>query len=387
LRKDWDIVLLDQRGTGSSRPSLDCPELDALAFERIERDLEDPEFASSEDAAEATCRNRLVSQGIDVAAYTTKASAADVEDVRKVLGYRQWNLVGMSYGTRVALAVMRDFPGSVRSAVLDSPLPPNMTSLDRAIPDMAGAFDALFDACEASEDCNSAYPNLRNRWIRLIREREADPIIEDVRTSVSGGRVDVYLDGQLIGLVPFWFLFNEEAIGALPATIDEMTRGRLNFIGEVIVNIQAQQRAISDGVFSAVVCREEVPFIDRRALRTTVADPPPEVAPGYPFESEIRACAQWNVPTASAREREPVRSAIPTLVLSGGFDPVTPPANGEVVARTLETSHVYVFPWLGHAVLHASSACVGQIVEPFLAEPQSEPDASCLPAPGLPHWR
>lgn len=388
LREDRDVVLLDQRGTGLSRPSLDCPELDRLAFERLGRRSEDMKFIAAESLAVSRCRTRLVSQGIDLSAYSTAAIAADVERLRNALGYDKWNLVAVSYGTRVALAVIRNSPESVRSTVLDSPLPgEHGLAPEETFPNMARAFDALFDGCEADAACAEAYPDLRDRWIDLLREREAHPVVEEIRAPQGAESVDVYLDGELIGLVPYWFMFNEEAISVLPAVIDEMDRGHYEFVAETIVGIVAEELDGSDGMHFSVFCRDELAFTSARKVREGRSDRSPELPPGFPFESEFRACDRWDVPEAPANERGIVRSDVPALVLSGHLDPATPPAYGRDVSRTLASSYFYEFPPLGHGVLYSRLSCPQRIVQSFIDDPDSRPDATCLAEFGSPSWQ
>ncbi len=118
-----DLILYDQRGTGYSTPRLDCPEREALTPALLDGSLSRDEANQAIVDAFRRCHDRLASEGIDLEAYTSAASAADLDDLRRSLGYPQLDLYAVSYGTRLALTVMRDHPEAVRSAVLELGLP------------------------------------------------------------------------------------------------------------------------------------------------------------------------------------------------------------------------------------------------------------------------
>ncbi len=167
LLDDRDLVLFDQRGTGWSIPLLDCPaEID---------ELDGAEYA----AALAACRDELLAEGIDLALFDSRQSAADVEALRQALGYEQWNLYGISYGTRLALTVMRDYPEGVRSAVLDSVYPPQVYTLEELASDELAGLESMFDGCAADRACQAAYPYLEWDFYDVIDALDAEPMVVD----------------------------------------------------------------------------------------------------------------------------------------------------------------------------------------------------------------
>jgi fermentation-respiration switch protein FrsA (DUF1100 family) len=78
-----------------------------------------------------------------------------------------------------------------------------------------------------------------------------------------------------------------------------------------------------------------------------------------------------------AVQKEPVRSTIPTLILQGEYDPVTPPANGMMAAQTLSKSYFFLFPGVGHTVSSPYN-CPKDVMKAFLENPTEKPDASCI---------
>jgi pimeloyl-ACP methyl ester carboxylesterase len=154
LLSNRDLILLDQRGAGYSQPSLRCLDNETLQ----------------------ACHARLVKSGINLNAFTTLENAADVHDLIRALGYRQVNLEGVSYGTRLALTVMRLYPADLRSVVLNSVAPPQV-NLFTSVPQAAGrAFDVLFQGCAADRSCNATYPHLQAVFYQLVADLNTTPV-------------------------------------------------------------------------------------------------------------------------------------------------------------------------------------------------------------------
>lgn len=164
LRARRDLVLVDQRGTGYSTPSLNCPEYD------------DTETYPTDAGWLRACHARLSAAGIDLGAYNTVENAADIADVAAALGHARIDLLGISYGSRLALEVMQNHPALVRSAVLDSVYPPEAEMFLEDPVILARAFDRLFDACDADPTCQDAYPRLRQHYEATLRRLQNDPV-------------------------------------------------------------------------------------------------------------------------------------------------------------------------------------------------------------------
>ena len=191
-----DLVMFDQRGVGYSQPALNCPELGELALRTL--GIHRTREQETEDQVEAAfaCRDRLVASGIDLAAYNTAASAADVNDLRIALGYGQFDVWGISYGTRLALAVERDFPGAVHSLVLDSALPPSVNQVTDRAANAERAFRTLFDGCAADRACAAAYPDLETVFYDLVAEFNDTPASFFAQDPRTGTVYNVVLTGD-----------------------------------------------------------------------------------------------------------------------------------------------------------------------------------------------
>jgi len=304
-----------------------------------------------------------------------------VNALRRALGYDAWNLIGISYGTRLALTVMRDYPQGIRSVILDSTYP-----LQVSLPLEAGinadrAFGVFFDACANDPECSEAFPDLETRFFSLVDALDADPVMVTLLDVFTLDEYDALIKGDtLIGLL-FQSLYSSELIPILPGLIDDVESGDYQSMELLLSNFFANLEFVSAGQTYSVQCREEVPFTDPAELEVA-GDFDPYikrfVEAGVntgPFALEI--CNLWNIDAADPIENEPVESNIPALVLTGEFDPITPPAWGRLAAATLGNATVFEFPGLGHGT-SVSDRCALSIALAFLDEPSVTPDGSCI---------
>lgn len=160
-----DVIVLDQHGTGFSQPSLNCPELEEPLYAHYAQDISMVEQDQRFIQALKTCRDRLVQEGVDLDAYTSTDNAADVDDLRRALGYSEWNIYGISYGSLLALTVMRDFPEGLRSVILDAVHPPQVDLYASWVVNMERALNLLFERCAADVECSQVYPDLEQVFL------------------------------------------------------------------------------------------------------------------------------------------------------------------------------------------------------------------------------
>jgi pimeloyl-ACP methyl ester carboxylesterase len=372
-----DLVLFDQRGAGRSEPQLDCPEL-IVATVTIYRGR--PDVAATNQIwqkASAACRDRLLGEGVDLGAYDSAASAADLEDLRHALGYPPWNLWSTSYGTRVALVAMRDHPQGLRSAILDSVFPPEAegfvdigASADRVLAKIA-------TECAADTACNGAYPQVAASLDKLVARLDATPI--PVAVDGDDGRRDFFLlDGDRLLEVLIDAFYDWDAIAGLPRLIHEAANGnddRLKSAASTYFS-GLLDHTISDGLGLSVTCREEYPF-EQGAPVAAAIRAHPRFAHLIQTDSTLAACPIWGVGRSPVIESQPVTSDVPALLLAGDYDVVTPPYWAEAAVRHLAHGHLVKFPGIGHGIL-ASDTCADAVVAAFLKAPRDEPKPSCL---------
>ena len=204
-----DVIMLDQRGTGQSQPALTCPELDAtgwhpvIQYRTLDRKTSMSDVQAKQVKAEQQCSDLLLHQGVDPAAYTVSADAEDVRDLRQVLGYKTWNIFAVSYGTRVAQAVMRIDPAGLRSVVLDSVLPEQSTGPFDIMDSTQQALDAVFQECTQDPSCVVPYPHPKAVFLQLINHLNTHPIAipmmdSSARTASTGKNYPVPANGETL---------------------------------------------------------------------------------------------------------------------------------------------------------------------------------------------
>ena len=368
VRKDRDLVLIDQRGTGRSSP-LSCAAF--VGDESFDRALDiDPVPRA------AACAKELAARGVDLAQYTTAAWVEDVDAVRTALGYAKINLWGGSYGTRVALEYMRRHPTSVRSAVLDGAAPPSMiVSLD-VWPSRDAALNAILDICARVPACRHAHPDLAARLASIrdgLGPMGRDVNIADPRTGEMQ-TLHLTFDHVIAALQPLTYA--PELSALLPEVLSSATSGDY---GPLIASAQLVTGNLMEQVNAAlhysVTCAEDVPRITADARRTLEGLSSKAVA-----LRALAVCDVWPPGRAPADATLPVTSDIPVLILSGGLDPVTPPAGGERVAKTLPRSRHIIAKGYGHIV--SPHACAPRLIAAFI----DDPTFASLPAACVAHF-
>jgi pimeloyl-ACP methyl ester carboxylesterase len=354
LRNRRDLVLVDQRGTGSSLP-LRCDGDEGPARDRSLADELDPGRRVAELAA---CRERLAARVGDLRAFTTPLAAADLEAVRQALGVPAWNVVGASYGTRLALELMRQAPGSVRRAVLDGVVPPDMSLPQVAAEDQQAALDAVWAGCEAEPACRRRHPDLAARWQALLATLPRTVTVEHPRT---GRSETVRMTREaLVGLVrPA--LYMPVLASGLPAAVTAASQGRWGpLFGLASAASGARGSAIASGQHFSVICSE-----DLGPASTPAASPRLD---GSLDRWYTEVCADWPRADLPPGFRQVPPASAPVLLLSGGLDPVTPPRHADRMAQALGAqARSVVVPHAGHGTL--GIACLRDVVFRFVDAP------------------
>jgi pimeloyl-ACP methyl ester carboxylesterase len=378
LNRDRDVILFDQRGVGLSEPALTCPEMTDFSYDLLDVVLPVEEYVGRYRDAVIACGDRLRAEGINLAAYTSAASAADVEDLRRALGYEQLNLLGISYGTRLALTLLRDHPAGVRSAIIDSVVPLQGSGFDAA-QTAARAFEELFTACETSPVCAARYPDLRAVFDQLVTDLNTEP----ARITVASprGMQAALLDGDtFIGLL-FIGLYADVLIPEIPTAIYAAQEGDYGFLETLYLLQLFQLDEIAWGMYMSVNCSEEYPFDTPASIESRLAQAPESIQRfarrALIDPAQLAICTAWGTRPPAPEENAPVVSDVPTLVLAGQFDPITPPTNAQAAAQSLSRSFYLEFPGLAHGVT-PNGACTLSIVRAFLADPLTLPDTACI---------
>lgn len=379
-----DLVLFDQRGTGHSLPSLACPEVVRAKYELWAQRLDPEAETAAANRARQECRDRLVRAGVNLSAYTSAQNAADVNAIRLALGYETVMLYGASYGARLALTVMRDFPEILRGVVLDSAVPPQADLYAELPASAQRAFDTLFAGCAADPGCDAAYPNLDRVFTETVARLDAEPPTVQLRRTRTGETYNLVLTGARFTRALFQALYSTAAIPLLPRAIAAARAGDYEPFVAAVRDLLLYD-GVSWGMYYSVQCAEEVPFTTRATVAAAARTVRPEIVRALGGEGIFTTCTVWDVRQAPAIENAPVQSSLPTLVLAGQYDPVTPPAWGHLVASTLPNSTFIEFPGVGHGAAFGGP-CPFVIFAAFLADPSARPNSGCLAQMSGPRW-
>lgn len=353
-----DLILVDQRGTGHSQPTLDCPEFQTA-----------PEGENPDEL----CYDRLVDEGIDLSGYNTRENAADIAALREALEIPEWNILGISYGTRLALEVMRNHPQGIRAVILDSVFPPNADTPVDEVYSLTDALTELYADCARDEYCQEWYPDLENVFldaVQRLNEDETAPIFgDDLVFALSSA----FSDTSLIPLIPY--VIYEVANGnydALDEIAPESGSARL------LLQFQEPDFSDSEGMYNAVICYDEYAEGDYERVEAAVVGNIPVELEGAMLQTTFdltNLCAYWN--PQEIVDNSAVSSSIPSLILAGQYDVATPPRWAALTAETLSNSYLFEFPGAGHSLL-SSDECAIFITNDFLDNPDQAPDGQCI---------
>ena len=257
--------------------------------------------------------------------------------------------------------------------------PPPQVNLFTSIPQAAErAFVALFQRCAADSDCNATYPHLQAVFYQLVADLNTAPIAFQATPPLSGVPVTVHFTGNDLVLWVRQALYLTDLIPQLPAVLFQIRQHDYTQLATIYGDLIDTTSSI--GLSYSVICGEDAAYTTQHALQTSVQGLPPPIQPALLdfLLSRYSACQLWGVKPVPAVQKEPVRSSIPTLILQGEYDPVTPPANAVLAAQTLGRSYFFLFPGVGHGVSSHISTCPEDIMNAFWENPAEKPDASCI---------
>jgi len=357
MRATRDIVFLDQRGTGLSG--------------KLRCDGEQIDDANSDDALHEAVAKCVAGLKQPLAAFSTANAAADIEQVRLALGYGKVNVFGGSYGTRLGQQYARSFPGSVRTLILDGVAAP-----DQVIPagaqDAQQALDGIFKRCADDKACVQAYPNLQKEFETLLARVNAGAVKLDFAHPRTMKRMQLPLTNLRFVSVVHTTLYSPQNSNRLPYIIHNAYQGNWGpFLARAyIASDLTPESSLSMPLYLAVVCAEDMPRLTDEAL---AADERGSFLRGHTGRiADI--CPMLKVPAAPAQAVTPI--AVPTLLLSGDQDPVTPPRRAESAAKAMTRARMIVVPNAGHGV--SRLGCMPRLMREFLDKPEQAPDQSCL---------
>ncbi|KZN30911.1 hypothetical protein N480_02865 [Pseudoalteromonas luteoviolacea S2607] len=364
-RENRDIILVDQRGTGKSN-LLQC-DTDNLKEQFAFDDQAVSLFKLAKEETQA-CISKL---STDLSNYTTVAAASDFEAVRIALGYETLHLYGASYGTRIAQEYMRQFPNSVATAVLDGvvPMQQSLVAIGEAIDD---SLAALFQRCAKDTTCKAQYPDLESKYNTLTSKLVEKPIQVSVRHPRTFELIDLVItESKLRGAIRM-ALYSHTTRALIPLVIDAAHRGNYDPLVGLLGN-ENTVGAIAMGMHSAITCGEDWPNItdeNRTKYKASYFG-------RLMIDALDASCPLWKVKPVNPDFYKPLNTNIPTMLLSGGLDPATPPSWAELTMVDMHNAKHLIAPTATHGV--AAQTCANKLIGEFIDTRSFENlDTTCL---------
>lgn len=369
-----DLIVFDQRGAGESTPSLECPEREKAFIDALASTGSFDDEQRAVGASLRTCHDRLIDEGRDLDQYNSLTNAADLADLRVALGIDEWNLWGVSYGTRLALTEMRSYPEGVRSVVIDSVYPPSSASVTEAVDGGIRAFEALANGCATDPVCHQKYPDVTADLETAAVALDAAPYSFSYTDPVTKKVTTLNLTGDDAAGGFFNALYDTDLIPQLPNWIHDLAAGGRSLIPLIAQDGIPFVNDITEGAYMSYECADNGARLSDDEVEKLRADPG---RAGLLLLAGFNIfCDTWPVEHLPAEYGDVVESDIPTLVVAGEYDPITPPAGSRAVAEALADSVFIQVPRGGHGPA-LTNGCTSEIYTEFFSVGTAV-DTSCL---------
>ncbi|MCO5227908.1 MAG: alpha/beta hydrolase [Thermomicrobiales bacterium] len=366
-----DVILFDQRGMGLSTPSLACP---------FEADGDGaPGFAIFQ------CGSQLKAAGIDPAAFSTAASAADINSIRVAFGHDQVDVYGISYGSRLALTAIRDYPAAIRSTIISSPLPlENNVFVDQEL-GFDHALKLVWEACAADPQCAADNPDPEAAMMRSLARLQKEPASITTIDPATGNELTLPIDHFQFMQVLYLGVFVGPMIPMLPYLVTATAQGDDSLL-EMFMPVLLMPGGMTMGALFGILCMDEAAFTTSQETTAAInaAQTAAPIADGTWIslgDQIFIVCRPWGFPASDPIDNEPVVSDKPLLIFTGTFDPITPASNGPIVAANFPNSQLVEFTNQGHDPASFVPECSGPMMTAFLDDPFAPVDGSCADQP------
>jgi pimeloyl-ACP methyl ester carboxylesterase len=358
LNRQHDVILFDYRGMGYSDPALTCPEsVDPAATDWV-----------------TTCRQRLAEQGVDVTFYTTRDNATDADDIIRALGYESYNIWGGSYGSSVAMTLLRDHPERIRAAIVTALQPPQ-GDLESGIPVyFQRSLSAISDLCQADSACASAFPFDLVEALAVVVERlNANPlpvVVHGVEQLITGNDVANGV-GQLMK--------DHANIPIIPGFIATLYAEQYGIIETYANNLTPRPDPLNPiGAYLSMRCTDSILVVSEVTYDAALQTIHPAFREGFKQRHEFSAgqCLDWGARIPTAADAAPAITDTPVLIISGALDPFSSQEWLDSTLATLPNGRGFMLPYHLHYV--TQHPCALQLLVNFIDDPQADLDASCM---------
>jgi len=367
------LILFDQRGVQHSKPTL-CPELGDAIFTASVRGLSPDAETADLVLAHKRCHDRLVADGVDLTKYNTDTTVADMEALRSALGFERWKVYGISYGTAVGLAYLRDHADRVEALVLDSVYALDAPPASDVVVNMMSALAKLSAVCTANAACRARFGDVEAQFQTALTGLIREPLTVPSLDATADWTETVKISPAAFLTVVHQLLYDRDAYPLIPYVIDRVAARDGEVFALLVDQFRERANGITHGQYAAVECYERFLFDSRDAFEQASAQWPLVRDHMTLLVRHFDICGNWSA-KARAPMRMPGATAVPTLVLGASWDPITPAATSKRVAEELG-AHYVELPFHGHGV-RSDRACGAPMIRAFLDQPGKTPDAAC----------
>ncbi|KAA1243811.1 alpha/beta fold hydrolase [Aquimarina sp. RZ0] len=349
LRETHDIVLLDVRGTGFSEPRL-CPELGKELLEILAKDQKPLVDEKEKAMAALKCKKSILGRGIDVKNYHSNVLIQDLHALKEYFNYSKWNVYSVSYGTYIAQVYAERYPEDIISLILDSPISDITKYYTLNTTNYISSLENVFKTCREDPNCSKEYPNLEKKYYETIKKLKTNPIKVKVNKEIVASGEFTY-NAEDFKIAIHQALYQKRLVEVLPLLINQFYERNEATLSALVA---AFSGALSSdyGAYFSVTCNETIPKNSIHLYNEDVINQK-SLSEGLSFyKSDFRVCDQWNQGKQSTLIGMNMLSKeikIPTLIFTGGFDPITPITNGKELLGRIEKAQLIEAASYGHA--------------------------------------
>ncbi|MEH6537312.1 MAG: alpha/beta fold hydrolase [Psychroserpens sp.] len=366
LDQDRDYIMYDQRGIGFSDAI--CPDLSASFLDVMRADITLNQEDEKLLEVSSDCIKSLNDPNFKTA-FGTVESAKDLDALRQHLGYKQLNLFGASYGTRLSLKYMELFPKHVRSSILSGLFPPEIRLYENIYTNLNRSIAKLFDTCEKDANCSSKYPNLKENFKAVCKQLDLQGQTFEI------DNYKLVINKQDFLLLIQQMLYNRQTIAETPAFIMAFKNEDINAVSYAIQAFTSRLGLINVATYWSINVKDEGAFNNTKMVEKD-GEKYSSLTNGVSlFASDPDVLKSWPSQNNKNTKMEPVVSDIPTLLVSGEWDPITPPSNANKTSKSLSNVSHVIFPSDGHCPINA---CFFGMAKSFLNNPMQKVDGSCV---------
>ena len=364
VRRDRDILLIDQRGTGDSA-SMHCD---------IDDDIVEGRYSTEQTLLAA--RECLDALPFDPRFFTTSVAVTDLDALRAALGYPALNLYGISYGTRVAQHFARRFPQSTRTVILDGVVPPQIALGPEIATESQLAVESVLERCANDADCNERFPTIYSDFMAVQQRLAESSLLVDLPNPLTGRFESIDFGEDQFSLAIRLLLYNHRTIALLPLLVHEAANGNyVPLAAQFQMTATELSDAISIGMHNAIMCTEDIPFVDGAEVDHDA------IASSYLGPLQLEAlqaiCSVWPAGVLDDDFKDPLATDIPVMLLSGDADPITPARFAAMAAVDMDKAWLLTGKNQGHG--QAPVGCMPRLISEFITNKTlDDADTSCI---------